>query len=27
VIVVFHTFLDDSGRSNYVNREFFYRQV
>ena len=26
VIVVFHTFLDDSGRSNYVNREFFYRQ-
>jgi hypothetical protein len=26
VIVVYHTFLDDSGRSNYVNREFFYRQ-
>ena len=26
VIVVFHTFLDDSRRSNYVNREFFYRQ-
>jgi len=27
VIVVFHTFSDNSGRSNYVNREFFYRQV
>lgn len=26
VIVLFHTFLDNSGRSNYVNREFFYRQ-
>jgi hypothetical protein len=26
VIVLFHTFLDDSGRSNYVNREFYYRQ-
>jgi len=26
VIVVFHTFCDDSGRSNYVNREFFYRK-
>jgi len=25
VIVLFITFLDDSGRSNYVNREFFYR--
>jgi len=25
VIVMFHTFSDDSGRSNYVNREFFYR--
>jgi hypothetical protein len=25
VIVVFATFLDDSGRSNYLNREFFYR--
>jgi hypothetical protein len=24
VIVLFHTFSDDSGRSNYVNREFFY---
>jgi hypothetical protein len=24
VIVGYHTFLDDSGRSNYVNREFFY---
>jgi len=24
VIVAYHTFLDDSGRSNYVNREFFY---
>lgn len=26
VIVLYITFLDDSGRSNYVNREFFYRQ-
>jgi hypothetical protein len=26
VIVVFHTFRDDSGRASYVNREFFYRQ-
>jgi hypothetical protein len=26
VIVLFNTFLDDSGRSNYVNREFFYRR-
>jgi hypothetical protein len=26
VIVLYLTFLDDSGRSNYVNREFFYRQ-
>lgn len=26
VIVLFNTFLDDSGRSNYVNREFYYRQ-
>jgi hypothetical protein len=25
VIVLFVTFRDDSGRSNYVNREFFYR--
>ena len=25
VIVVYHTFRDDSLRSNYVNREFFYR--
>jgi len=25
VIVLFNTFLDDSGRSNYLNREFFYR--
>jgi hypothetical protein len=27
VVVLFCTFLDDSGRSNYVNREFFYRPV
>ena len=27
VIALFVTFLDDSGRSDYVNREFFYRQV
>ena len=26
VIVLFNTFCDQSGRSNYVNREFFYRQ-
>lgn len=26
VIVLFNTFQDDSGRSNYVTREFFYRQ-
>jgi hypothetical protein len=26
VIVLFNTFLDDSGRSDYVTREFFYRQ-
>jgi hypothetical protein len=26
VIVVYHTFLDGSLRSNYINREFFYRQ-
>lgn len=26
VIVLFATFLDGSGRANYVNREFFYRQ-
>jgi hypothetical protein len=26
VIVLFNTFQDDSGRSNYANREFFYRQ-
>lgn len=25
VIVLFAKFLDDSGRSNYLNREFFYR--
>ena len=25
VIVEFNTFRDDSGRTNYVNREFFYR--
>ena len=25
VIVLFATFLDDSGRSNYLNREFFHR--
>ena len=25
VIVLFNTFLDNSGRSNYVTREFFYR--
>ena|ERR1043166_3806640 len=26
VIVLFVTFLDHSGRANYLNREFFYRQ-
>lgn len=26
VIVLFNTFRDDSGRLNYVNREFYYRQ-
>jgi len=26
VIVLFVTFRDDSGRSNYLNREFFYRR-
>ncbi|HSS22490.1 MAG TPA: hypothetical protein VLL54_20635 [Pyrinomonadaceae bacterium] len=26
VIVLFITFTDESGRSNYVNREFFYRE-
>jgi hypothetical protein len=26
VIVLFNTFRDDSGRSSYVNREFFYRR-
>jgi hypothetical protein len=26
VIVLFVTFHDDSGRSSYVNREFFYRR-
>jgi len=26
VIVAYHTFLDSSRRSNYVNREFFYRR-
>ena len=25
VIVLFNTFQDDSGRSNYLNREFFHR--
>jgi hypothetical protein len=25
VIVLFNTFQDDSGRTNYLNREFFYR--
>jgi len=27
VLVLFVTFLDDSGRANYVNREFFYRHA
>lgn len=26
VIVLFVTWLDDSGRANYLNREFFYRE-
>jgi len=26
VVVLFNTFQDDSGRSSYVNREFFYRR-
>ncbi len=26
VVVLYITFRDDSGRSNYVNREFFYRE-
>ena len=26
VIVLFNSFRDDSGRSNYLNREFFYRK-
>lgn len=26
VIVLFNTFTDDDGRSDYVNREFFYRR-
>ena len=26
VIVLFATFKDESGRSNYLNREFFYRE-
>lgn len=26
VIMLFNSFHDDSGRSNYVNREFFYRR-
>lgn len=26
VIVLFNTFQDESGRSNYLNREFFYRK-
>ncbi len=26
VIVLFNVFRDHSGRSNYINREFFYRQ-
>jgi hypothetical protein len=25
VVVIYVTFHDDSGRSNYLNREFFYR--
>ena len=27
VIVAYHTFLDGSLRTNYLNREFFYRQT
>lgn len=27
VIVAYYSFLDDSRRSNYVNREFFYRHA
>jgi len=27
VIVLFNTFQDDSGRANYLNREFFYRSA
>jgi hypothetical protein len=27
VIVAYYIFLDDSRRSNYVNREFFYRRA
>jgi len=27
VVVLFVTFLDDSGRANYLNREFFYRHA
>jgi hypothetical protein len=27
VIVLFVTFLDDSGRANYLNREFFHRHA
>jgi hypothetical protein len=27
VIVLFATFLDNSGRANYLNREFFYRDA
>jgi hypothetical protein len=27
VIVLFVTFLDNSGRANYLNREFFYRHA
>jgi len=27
VIVLFATFLDESGRANYLNREFFYRHA
>jgi hypothetical protein len=26
VIVLFNTFKDDSGRANYLNREFFYQE-
>ena len=27
VVVLYATFRDDSGRSNYLNREFFYRST